>query len=83
MFFFGLFPLSKYEIDLKLIFEIKEKFVVPEIIKLYSVIGQKMSKNWKIQNFDFPLFPDRLGQNTSISGLNVIKYHCGLEKKIH
>ena len=40
-----------------------------------------MGKKCKIPNFHFPLFQHKLGQNTSESGLNVMKYHCGVGKK--
>ena len=40
-----------------------------------------MAKKCKIPNFHFPLFQHKLGQNTSESGFNVMKYHCGVGKK--
>ena len=40
-----------------------------------------MGNKCKIPNFHFPLFQHKLGQNTSESGLNVMKYHCGVGKK--
>ena len=40
-----------------------------------------MGKKCKIPNFHFPLFQYKLGQNTSESGFNVMKYHCGVGKK--
>ena len=51
---FSVFFSSKYGIDLKLIFQTYDMVGVLEIIKLYSVNGQKISKKCKIQNFDFP-----------------------------
>ena len=48
---------------------------------MYSVDGQKMGNKHRIPNFHFPLFQHKLGQNTSESGLNVMKYHCGVGEK--
>ena len=40
-----------------------------------------MGKKCKIPIFHFPLFKHKWAQNTLESGLNVMKYHCGLRKK--
>ena len=40
-----------------------------------------MGKKCKIPIVHFPLFKHKWAQNTLGSGLNVMKYHCGLGKK--
>ena len=59
----------------------QEKFVADQIIKLYSVNGRKMPKKGKTANFYLLLFQHKLGQITSKSCLNVMKYHCEVGKK--
>ena len=45
-------------------------------------IAKKMAKKCKTPNIDIPFFKHILGQNTSKSGLNVMKYHCGVGKTV-
>ena len=40
-----------------------------------------MRKKCKISIFHFPLFKHKWAQNTLESGLNVMKYYCGLSKR--
>ena len=44
-------------------------------------MGLKCTKNEKSKIFETPIFPSRLGKNTTKIGLNSMKYQYWMEKK--
>ena len=58
-----------------------EIFFIKVLNRIEINHGPKMRKKCKISIFHFPLFKHKWAQNTLESGLNVMKYHCGLRKK--